>query len=313
MGDAAWDAFCDASPGAWVWHTSAGRRLNCTFVAGAQDLSFAVKKNGKLITLVPLIAEQEAGTEKKIFAAGGVPIVLPVFAPDVTGEARADIERFIDVQVESIANGQDIARGLFMCDPLTSCSEPETGFELLPLQTSILDLTKSETDLLAGMSKGYRSDIRFSQQSNYSVEVVDTPNPAAFSQFKDLYFAAAGRTVGTSERWEATARLLDGGKLVLLFAGNKERPRGSAMAVLKYKHAAYYLLSATLPEVREHCRGLGQFLQWKAIGYLKTEGVVHYELGWQEAHTLKEETIAAYKRHFGGALVPVWRGQRRYR
>ena len=311
VGATAWDAFCGASPDAWLWHTSAGLRLGVSFTEGAENLSFGLQKDGTLIAAAPLIRERGASGGQE-FAMDGMAIPFPACSPALDGGQKKKALDSIFVEIDRIARERGVSRAIFSVDPMAPSAASlrehpllRYGFKDTSIETSVIDLAQSEEELLARMSKGHRGDILFAQKSAYRADIVES-SPTACEEFKKLYFAAAGREVGTPGRWHNTEQLFAEKKLLFVFG------EGSAMAALVYKRRAYYVLSGTLPAARAERRGLGSYLQWALIRYLRQHNYTQYELGWQEAANPKEEAIAAYKRHFGGDIVPLFRGEKYY-
>lgn len=311
-----WDEFCDASPDAWVRHTASFIELGITLGGRGVDLSFGVKEGDSLVGVVPLVIQ---GDEQREFAMGGTPIPFPALRAGLALEERNEILIEIFRELERRALGYGVSKACLFVDPLARSSAQQNsgllskfGFGESPFQTCILDLDASPDEILSRMRKGHRSDIRFAQKSGYFIEHFDTHSQSAFDDFRNLYFAAAGREVGTKDRWECTARLSREGRILLMFGGASCQARESAIAILVFKECAYYMLSGTLPKARLAHRGIGHLLQWEAMQYLKRHGFQKYELGWQESATPKDLAIAAFKRHFGGTVVSVCRGERRY-
>ena len=312
IGPEAWDAFCDRSPDAWAWHTSAGLRLGRSFTEGAENLSFGLQKDGTLIAVVPLILERGASGEAEC-AMGGTAIPFPACSPALDEEEKKEVLDSIFAEIDRVARERGVSRAIFSVDPMAPSAASlrehpllRYGFKDTSIETSVIDLAQSEEELLARMSKGHRGDILFAQKSAYRADIVES-SPTACEEFKKLYFAAAGKEIGTPERWRSIEQLFAEKKLLFVFG------EGSAVAALVYKRRAYYMLSGTLPAVRAERRGLGSHLQWALIRHLRQHNYTQYELGWQEAASPKEEAIAAYKRHFGGEAVPLRRGAKYYR
>lgn len=327
IGVAAWDAFCNESPDAWLWHTSGGIGLGCAFRDNCTNLSFGLMSHGSLIAVVPLIVENIAGTKQKEFAMDGTPLPFPALKGTLSDEEKKKALKLIFVEVDRRARTEEIVRGSFSVDPLAESSAARLenpllsfGFDDDSIKTSLIDLKKNEKDLFSHISKAHRADIRSAELKEFSVEFYmnDTISTDIFGTCKNLYFAAAGKEVGNPARWEKTRHLFKQGNMVLAFGrpGNSAE-YGTTLAVLCYKNRAYYALSGLLPELRRSARGLGHLIQWETIKYLKAHGYEAYELGWQisdtdEKATSKERTISEFKARFGGNLVPLWRGEKRY-
>lgn len=313
-----WDDFCTASPNAWARHTEAFIELGLTLGKEGADHSFAVRESGSVRAVVPLVTHYS--TNGRTFSLGGAPLPFPALAPELTTAERKQTLRDIFAHIDVRAKELGAAYGSFMVDPLAESSwslteNPlvEHGFNDTSGKTSVLDLQAGEQTLWAGMSKGYRSDIHFAERCGYTVSfALGAAVTDRFEEFKNVYFVAAGKEVGTPARWECVKKLAAAGRLELAFGTLASGETLGVAALLCYKGRAYYQLSGMMPQARERARGLGQYMQWRIVRHLRERGYTQYELGWQEWTTPKEKSIADFKRRFGGELVPLWRGERRY-
>lgn len=278
IGDKKWDAFCDASPQAWLRHTTLGRKGALALNPNNEDCSFGVMRGDTLIAVAPLIMQPLDKREHEFaFSINtresdthSLPTPMPAGEPDALKVCMQEIDRR--------AKKHGITRTRMFVDPLTAVPAanplPAFGYEDHSITTSVVDLLADEATILARMNKGHRLDIAFAERQNYDVSIEsDAAGLHAFLNHE-------GKSVAT------------------VFA-------------LAYKRRAYYGRSKMEPEARA-LRGAGQILQWRMMQELKRRGFERYDMGWQTGSTPKEAAIASFKRHFGGDTVPLWYGIKTY-
>ena len=284
IGDDAWDAFCEASPQAWLRHTSRGRRVALALSPANKDRSFGVMRQGALAAVAPLVTQPlleggGCGSGGLEFAFSintrasdthGLATPMPAGEPDALAVCMQEIDRR--------AKKHGIARARLFVDPLTAAPAanplPAFGYEDRSITTSIIDLRAEEAAILARMSKGHRLDIAFAGRQNHAVSIKS--DAAGVHAFLNL----------------------DGKSAANVFA-------------LTYKRRAYYGRSNMEPEARA-LRGVGQLLQWRMMQELKRRGFERYDMGWQSGSSKKDESIASFKGRFGGDPVPLWYGIKKY-
>ena len=119
--------------------------------------------------------------------------------------------------------------------------------------------------------------------------------------------------------WESLFEFIKTGYAVLALAKkNGSHEYISGIIVFLYKYKAYYAFSATDPTF-QRIKGIGHFLQWEIIKYLKKRGCKYYEIGWnlypiisEDVCSLKELNISLFKSLFGGKTYPLFRGEKFY-
>lgn len=276
IGDEAWDAFCEASPEAWLRHTTRGRHTALGLDSSNEDHSFGVMRDGALIALAPAVTQPLVGTGKReyAFSINTRPTdthSLPTPAP---AAHSMEVFAFCMQEIDRCAQQYGIARTRMCIDPLTQVPTHNPllafGYTDASTETYIVRLHKNEKELLARMSKGHRADISFAENQDYDVQIEED-------------------SVGLHAR---------------LF--HKEKCVAHALAIT-YKNGAYYGKSQMELEARA-LRGAGQLLQWRLMHELKRRGFEAYDMGWQSGSSAKDVAIASFKRHFGGERVSLWIG-----
>lgn len=162
----------------------------------------------------------------------------------------------------------------------------------------ILDLSKSEEELLSGMRKTTRYEIRKAKKDGASV--ISTTNPHALKDFFSLYKATSTRHgfvphSGIQEEFEVFAKE----KQAALYIGKYKSKITSAAIILYFGHQAIYHHGASI-QVEAPVSAL---LQWEAIREAKNRGMKVYNF-WGIApinnpnHPWRGITL--FKKGFGG-------------
>lgn len=330
IGTEAWDEFCAASPEAWLRHASIFIEFAQTLGITTKNLSFAVRDNTGILAIVPLVMQGIDGTSKLEFAMGGTPTPFPAFRSGLSDEIRQQVFALIFKEIETRASSANVARLRTFIDPLSEpildkkyVSNPLGAFNLhdTSIKTSIVDLKKTEDDVLSAIQSRQRRYIKAALKENYRVDFFDSQSftGAISTAFEKLYEHAAGRIVGSPERWHMTWECMRRGYgFVILLQSPNEENYCAGHVVLTYKQRAYDLLSAIEPSHRD-IRGIGPLIHWENMRYLKQRGFSHYEIGWlfpttisEKVYTKKELAISHFKSLFGGEVFPFFRGELYY-
>ena len=317
ISDGEWDAFCDASSEAWVRHRTVGRRSALSLDAHNIDCSFGVISNGKLVAVVPLVAQTLAGGQREFAYSSSMHTPAPALADDVPPQERAALVQLCMDEVDRRAAETGAERSRMFVDPAVapSAHNPLTvfGYEDASTVAHIIDLQHDEEELRAAMAKGHRLDITFAEKEKYIVDFFDHDSiiEEKWRVFVALYDAAAGKSVYSPAQWAEILQRLRGGFGLLGLIRRQEGEYLSAVFVTTYKQRGYYSMGATAPEHRA-LRGAGHLLQWRTMLELKRRGFKHYDIGWQSGDSPKDISIADFKRRFGGTPAVLWAGIKTY-
>jgi hypothetical protein len=330
-----WDAFSLGCDHAWFWHTTAW--LDYT-LAYRPDLtpaskSFMVVDGGQVQAICPLILEEFPtggdGNGVREFSFGGGFGPPPAFSTQTQDDPRvkqAVADACFD-QIDELAREFNVGRVSFAIPPLAKSSwdsqvSPENwlarrGYADVSIHTQVIDLSLTPTDLLGGMRKGHRSDVkRGSKQMEIVALGADEISRDQFDQYQALHQLAAGRVTRPQSTFDSMFEWIKSGNGALICA--KYDGDFVAFALLTvYKDGAYYGSSCTHPDYARTQAGHG--IQWRAMEWLREHGVHRYDLGWQQFGPLpydfptdKELAIAHFKRGFGGDTVPFFRAEKFY-
>jgi predicted N-acyltransferase len=210
-----------------------------------------------------------------------------------------------------------------MIDPLGgSCrfnALTQYGYLDTSIATAIVDLEQDKAMLWSELRKSYKALINRALQ-NYQIVFVDVRNPdeQMFAAYVQLHCKAAGRTTRPPETFEIQMDKIRRDESSLI--GVLDEDRFVAFSFFSHMNGGvYYGSMADDPDYDsekpfEHC------MLWKGIEYYKERGFKRLETGAQQFGLQvfdwpdqKNLNISFFKRGFGGAIVPVYRGIKFFR
>jgi len=322
-----WDDFCQKNDDAWFWHTSSWLEYNLNYKPNlnSENKSFMIFDNQELIAICPLILENN--NDIKEFSYGSYYAPLPVFKNNLNKTIRKKVEKFVFSQIDSLAIKFNVKRTRFKFSVLNK-SFIETGdqkynylmkFAYLDnsINTSVIDLNKTENELKLDLSHGHNSAINKSlkilkeeifNKSNITLEI--------FEKYINLHFKASGRSTRPKITFDIMFDLIKKGEAFLVGVKKENVFIGFSYFFL-YKNNVYYGSSCNDPNIKNI--SIAHFIQWKAILYMKKIKCNYYEIGWQNySNTLsdfpnkKEKNISLFKRGFGGSTFPLFMAEKYY-
>jgi len=185
----------------------------------------------------------------------------------------------------------------------------KSGLKVAPMHlaaehTVIIDLTKSEDDLLAGMRRQTRYEVRQSIKKEIVVE--KSTNEQIFKEFFQIQAETAARQhfIPPSQRELLAEHEAFGDHAVMYIAKTKDgAPIAYGLIIKSGEEADYYEAAST--DLNRKLPG-AYALQWQVIRDLKTEGFRRYNL-WgiappnQPNH--RYAGVTTFKTGFGGAKI----------
>lgn len=176
---------------------------------------------------------------------------------------------------------------------------PET-FE--PRNTLVIDLTKTEEELLKTMHPKARYNIKVAQK--HGVAVKEGLSRGNYEKFLDLYASTVGRKNFPSKQkfyFEKLLPILEREKAGTIFVAEHENtPLAAALVIMSGNRATYFFGGSSV----EHREMMAPYLlHWEIMRYAKKSGYPEYDL-WGIApenvtgHPWK--SITAFKKKFGG-------------
>ncbi|MEX2033081.1 MAG: peptidoglycan bridge formation glycyltransferase FemA/FemB family protein [Candidatus Colwellbacteria bacterium] len=181
------------------------------------------------------------------------------------------------------------------------------GFRGAPIHlhaelTSQLDITKSEEEILTGMRKTTRYEIK--KAISAGVEIKTSSDPKLIKKFYEIQLQTAGRQGFTPFNYkfirEQFRVFADAGK-ALLYSAEMEGKLLAQAVIIFYRQEAVYHYGARTEEGRKYP---GAYLiQWEAIKEAKRRGMKRYNFwGVSDPKNKKHRFygISIFKRGFGG-------------
>jgi len=138
-----------------------------------------------------------------------------------------------------------------------------------PRSTIVLDLTPPPSELLAGLSKGHRADLKRAEREGVTVRVAS--DPAETQTLLDMLRATSARKAFGYHSAAYYRALLDAfGDAAQLLIAEREGSAISASLVLAWAGHGVYLAAGSNAAGLEH--RAAHVLQWHAIGWAKERG-----------------------------------------
>lgn len=171
---------------------------------------------------------------------------------------------------------------------------------LLNIATYVIDLARSDEELLAAMSSDYRRKIRKAAPSGVSVEPVEKPAIALQERFATAFGELARERGLAMFDTVAYGRMYENGDAVLYVLRQQEVEMGY-LHVYRAGPSAIFMSGVNLAKAND---GAGQFLHWEIIRDLKQRGLRWYDLGGVRSFD-DSDGISRFKKGFGGAPVKL--------
>ena len=317
LSDAAWDAFVERRPDGHVLQTSAWAAFKSRFGWSAGRVAVldgdrVVAGTSVLLRRLPLGLATLAYTPKgPLVNWDDAPLVAKLFEGlDRLCHTRRAFALKIEPDLEANTSHE-----------ITSLSTLYTLLSTRPIQphrTILLDLTKTEDELLAAMHQKTRYNIRLAARKGVVVRQGSVDDLPAFYALTQVTGARDGFGVHSAEYYRAAFELfVPRGWARLLIAevhevGLEPEPVAAIMA-FAFGSKAWYMYGASGDAHRE--RMPNHALQWEAIRWSKSQGCATYDL-WgvpdEDETTLNAQYlnrsdglwgVYRFKRGFGGRLV----------
>jgi peptidoglycan pentaglycine glycine transferase (the first glycine) len=222
--------------------------------------------------------------------------------------------RAFAVKIEPDVQDAQDARGRLNSAFNTRYSTLDTR-PIQPCATLLLDLTKSEDEILAAMNQGTRRNIRLAARRNVVVRQGIADDLPAFYSLMQVTGQRDGFGIHTADYYRAAFELFVPRGWARLFIAQVNEPGVkpaplAAILVLAFGNKAWYMYGASSNEQRD--RKPNHALQWAAIRWAKSRGCATYDL-WGipdedestlEARFQDEDSglwgVYRFKRGFGG-------------
>ncbi len=285
---------------------------------GWQPIRLAFKQNGVIIGMASVGVRSVAKLLKVMYISKGA--ALPYEDQALTAEILTHLERFArkqgaiwlkidpDVIEGTGIPGEDDERsddtGAAVKAMLTTHGWRFSADQVQFRNTVIIDVTRSEDDLLASMSQNTRRKVRVAERDGVQIRVGTV---ADLPILYELYRVTGERDhflIRPPEYYEkAWKTFIESGLAHPLIAELDGKP--IAMVILfHFAHKCWYFYGASSSENRDSMPNY--LLQWHAIKWAKANGYTHYDM-WGAPNEFVETDsmwgVFAFKRGFRGIIT----------
>lgn len=186
--------------------------------------------------------------------------------------------------------------------------------QLIKQNTLLIDLTKTEEQLLNDLHRTNRKQIRQAAKHDFQIEVLDRPTLANIREFQKFYneFAKHTNTYKCGAFHIKTMELLmESSNLIItriISSGNSEIL--AYQVYINDEETAFSLYSASHFRLKDNAidkRMLSiasRYLFWQSILYFKRRKNLVYDMGGLTTN----ENISSFKIEFGGEITEVYSG-----
>lgn len=215
---------------------------------------------------------------------------------ELSGHTRGEKTIFIRCEPR-VANTSE-ARGTLLHAGFRKASDVQ------PSETRIIDLAKSEEELLGEMEHDTRYAIRAAEKRGVTIEQVGGETKrGAFAKFWELFEATNARHglhAYDKEYYEAVADL-NGDCFTEIFLAKREGETIAGSIVAYFGGTAYYLYAASRAGYGKY--NAPSLMLWEIIRAARARGCASLDL-WGTSETKKEwKGVTAFKKSFGGTPV----------
>lgn len=205
-------------------------------------------------------------------------------------------------------------------DLIHAVQSPTPGDGATDFYTSLIDLGHDEAQLLEGISKGFRYEIRrAADKDGLSTQFRAALDAPALTRFADHYDTfAAGKGIAPANRAKLTALAARQALVLAIVSGEEGHWLAAHLYLVDGRRARLYHSASTAADGadRQRVGRANKLLHWRALQHFKAEGLALYDMGGiSMGEALK--AIDDFKQSFGGeltreynCLLPVsWKGR----
>ena len=211
----------------------------------------------------------------------------------MAGLADIIIHDFDDV----LTSGYSVGSSLFR--------KAEQRERLLNIATFVIDLRKSDEELMARMSANYRREIHKAASSDVEIEVNAHPTQFVVDEFAEEFRRFAQERGLNAVDPQVLSSMYRDGNAILLVA-RKSGKTTNFVHLYKAADAAAFMYGVNLSKQND---GVGKYLQFEAMRVLRNQGVSWYDMGGVVPSD-PSDGIYRFKERFGGEFLSLgseWR------
>ena len=323
-----------AAPDAWnttlascryqpVLYTSSSTTYQLAYFRGGdiecEDHSMILHWNGVPCAIWPLSCSVEGGG--LTFDSLGTPVLPPLFARETPASVAKRLTKacldFLDQMTSKHERVSWAASSPFLDSTGLGVWHDELmrrGAECRLMHDLYLDLRPELPAIKSCFRKSYKSLIT-SGRREWTVGVMDSPDPVVWAEFNQLHFEVSGRRTRSRETWDLQLEQIAQGERILIFLREgKNRMVGGGFFEFTQDEALY---SVGAYDRNLFHKPLGHVVQATAIEEFKRRGVRWYKIGRrffpsdEPGPTDKDLSISEFKSGFASHLFPNFIFQRK--
>jgi hypothetical protein len=308
-----WDDVVYRSDDGWAFSLAAWLET-VTPTWNMQNLSFAIRENGKLVAVMPL---HWISAEKRLSSSGwghGGPVI-------VTTSSKTDRQRLWGgcwAHAKDIASQFGAKRITVIISPLCQSSlnncwgvNPlvDVGFADVSTHTRIISLLQSEEALWFGLAKDARQKVKQARSAGYSAR------RCSWREMVDEYYRVhvenyqrTGVQPHPKAYFEGIAQQSSAHHILWVGFSSDGSPVAFHNDARFYSSELYHTGCSETAHLKS---GINYLLFWEAILGAKADGCAWYEIGeaFPQAAKGKEKGLTDFKGKFGGELHRLFRGE----
>ncbi|RLC38801.1 hypothetical protein DRH27_01380 [Candidatus Falkowbacteria bacterium] len=280
--------------------------------SGFEILRLGVEEKGGLVGVATLI-KKNLGMGQSYFYCPRGPIVNNIQYPTINNQTTSNnqvlnnrnILEFLFEEIKRIARNEKVLFLRFESGikyPLSIIHYPITKtIDVQPAKTIILDLTKTEDELLNAMHQKTRYNIRLAERKGVKVRIVDAQNfTSDFEMFWQIMEETVKRDKFRLHSKEHYRRMLQvDNNFVKLILAEYQGKIIAGNILIFFGDTATYVHGASANEYRNAMAPFS--LQWKAIKLAQEQGYKYYDFyGIDED---KWPGVTRFKKGFGGKEI----------
>ncbi len=316
-GREAWDGVVTASPDGWVWALWDWQDLILAVPRWQlAEASFAVMEQSTTLAAVPL---QWSG-DRQVLGCSGWGHTAPALAAGLSGSDRRATHDFLFAEIDRIARKGSASRISLALSPVSATSMAAGdqnpfvafGFAGTTGEARVLDLSRSEGELLADCSRDTRQQLRKAAEAGVTARAVAWPE--WLDEYYRLHVETYERTGEQPHPREYFAgiagQLAPGGNSVLTAAFDRNGRVLAFHNTARLADGAMYHTGCSSAAALD-C-GANYVALWSAVLGAKAAGARWYEVGdvFPSVTSGKQRGLTTFKSKFGGQTRWVHRAAR---
>lgn len=325
---AAWDAFCDAQPDAWIWHASlfAGQ-VRC-LPGFSKDLRFVlVDRRGDIVAAVPLYLCANGLDGALECNLGGWSLPFPAVSRDLDEKSREAALRQVFETIDGVAAQENALRVSMAVLPQQRLAHPAAatcnplldwpGYLQRQERTIVLDLTSGAEHALAQVRTRFA---RYVRSKAHALDLAVLRGREAVAALEE--YAVVERRDATQHpcaaRLAFKGALLEAGLAFLIRARAVAEDAACGFLMVLYDKGLAFDYAVAVDDAFKDLR-VSHAMKFRAIEELAARGCAGYELGIYSGPPslyripdAKQQGITYFKTGFSKQLATLYIAEKFY-